>query len=235
MDLEKFESLRSPRITFVSEFSLADAGIRVDESIRSYCEQNLCGMCGKNWACPPYVPSVEICRNIVASYGGMILIRTTFPRTSLFDLEEMDAASEEHHSVVKAIRKEFREKCEGKTLILSAGGCRNCRECSCPKEPCRDPKNKMNSIESYAIDLDSFLIKNRIPRRGGSDEQSFFAMVLFRLSKRGRWSEPESSGMKRKNRWAKVPAKIGRRLWHHCWIADEGHSSTQVPQSTHLD
>ena len=49
-----------------------------------------------------------------------------------------------------------------------------------PDGSCVDPKRKINSIESYAIDLDSFLLENNISRRGGNEEQSFFTMIFYR-------------------------------------------------------
>lgn len=180
MMADKITLLQDKRVSFVGEYSMSDINLSITDEIRSYCEQNLCGQYGKNWACPPYVPSVDICRGIVGRYQNMILFRTTFPRKDVFDLMEMYSAAKEHQRLTSKVRGEFSSIFEGKFLILGAGGCGNCEKCSCPDGSCVDPKRKINSIESYAIDLDSFLLENNISRRGGNEEQSFFTMIFYR-------------------------------------------------------
>ncbi len=159
---------------------MADAGLEFREEIRAMCEQNLCGMCGRNWACPPYVPPPQTCQAIVTSYSDMMIFRTTHPREGAFDLEGMQEAARKHDRISREVREQVRGICD-RFLMLAAGGCSFCKDCACP-DKCRFPKEKLNSIESYCIDLDSFLLKHGIERRGGNAEQSYFTMVFWRGS-----------------------------------------------------
>ncbi len=177
--LEKVPSLRDERISFISVYNNSEGTLKMGQEIRGYCEANLCGLYGRNWACPPNVPPLDICKIIVSKYPHFVLIRTTFPRDGPFDIDGMHQAGKAHSIISREIRKEFRQYLDGKCLVLAAGGCRFCESCSCPGEKCRFPNEKMNSIESYCIDLDSFLLENGIERRGGNSEQSYFTMVFF--------------------------------------------------------
>ncbi len=177
--LEAVPSLKDERISFISVYNNSDGVLKMGQEIRGYCEANLCGLYGRNWACPPNVPSLDICRIIVSKYEHFVLIRTTFPRDGPFDIDGMRSAGKSHSAISRKIREELRQYTDGKCFVLAAGGCGFCQSCTCPEEKCRFPNEKMNSIESYCIDLDSFLLKNNIERRGGNSEQSYFSMFFF--------------------------------------------------------
>lgn len=169
----------SPDVTFVGEFNLSTDPLDIDDEVRQMCEQNLCGYYGRNWCCPPYTPPCSTCRMILSKYTHMILVRTTFERKDLFDIEEMASHGRAHGKFARELREKLRGIEGLDFMMLSAGGCGVCKECTCPDEKCRFPKERMFSIESYGIQITTFLTGHGISCRAGNDEQSYFLMVFF--------------------------------------------------------
>ena len=172
-------SVEDPNVTFVGGFDLAESPIDITDEVRRSCERNYCGYYGRSWSCPPHVPPCQTCRIMLAGYPRMMLVRTTFKRDGPFDLEGMRASSLAHARYSFRVRDRL-EGIEGlRFKVLGAGSCAYCERCTCPDEPCRFPDRRMNSLESYGIDLTSFLMAHGIAGRGGNDEQSYFSMVLY--------------------------------------------------------
>lgn len=179
MLLEFVKNNSSPDVTYVGEFDRTVNDFDIDDEVRKMCEQNLCGQYGRNWCCPPYTPPCSTCRIILSKYSHVIVVRTTFKRTDIFDIEEMIKSGQAHSRFARELRSKLRGIDGLDFTMLSAGGCGFCKTCSCPDSKCRFPDERMFSIESYGIQLTTFLLRNGIECRAGNDEQSYFLMIFF--------------------------------------------------------
>lgn len=176
--MEAIGSVPNPNVTLLRKFSLPDPALRITREIRTMCERNLCGNYGKNWGCPPNVPPCGTCEFLLSGYTEVVLVRTTYERRELFDMNEMQSMAKAHNGYSRKIRAELEKNPDIAFKILSAGGCDYCEKCGCPDEKCRAPSERMYSVEAYGIDLTSFLNSYDIKSRAGNREQSFFTMVF---------------------------------------------------------
>jgi predicted metal-binding protein len=64
-------------------------------------------------------------------------------------------------------------------LLLGAGGCQNCEQCTCPDLPCRFPDKMIISMEAMGIFVSELCKLNDIPYYYGPNTLAYVACVLL--------------------------------------------------------
>ena len=117
--------------------------------IRTVCETE-CPRCGKTWACPPAVGTVEACRARCLSYPEGLLIVTLTEVEDIADMEQTLATRPAHEAVTREVAALLRA--QGLAVMgLSTDSCAICEKCSYPDAPCRHPDRMFPCVESHGI------------------------------------------------------------------------------------
>ena len=139
-------------------------GVIMDPSFRSFCEENICGMYGRCYMCPPDIGPVEELIAQVRSFDRGLLYQTVSPLEDSFDIEGM------------------RED----ALHLTVGGCGLCPQCAKPMgQPCRHPERALPSLESHGIDVYNTTRSTSLRYVNGPNTVTYFGLILFRETNDG--------------------------------------------------
>jgi predicted metal-binding protein len=145
---------------------------------RKLCEQNLCGAYGTSWGCPPGVGTGEECLNIIRKFSNAAVITKKFDNIDTSDLKSLDALGKEHQEVCRrfgnALKKEGYE-----ALPLSDGGCKYCKTCSYPDEPCRFPDQCVTSISCYGIMMEGYMKSQNIDFEFRKGSMTLYGLILY--------------------------------------------------------
>ena len=147
------------------------------EDVRQMCAADRCGAYGKNWTCPPYCGSLEVCRERLEGYSRGVLLQTVGHLEKTVDTKGYARAEQAHleafHRFARWIRREYPN-----ALCLGAGGCRICEKCAWP-EPCRFPEEACPSMESYGLFVTQVCRDNGLAYHHGARTVTYTACVLF--------------------------------------------------------
>ena len=177
MDLEKAVQI-AKEAGFTNAAPMDVSTIRLMPEVRQMCEQNTCGMYGKNWCCPPGVGTLEDCEKKLAGYTSGILVQTVGELEDAFDGEGMMEAEAQHRKNTMAARELLEEAFPG-VLTVGAGTCTRCKTCTWPDEPCRFGDSAFASMEAYGMLVTQVCQDNQMPYYYGSDRIAYMGCFLF--------------------------------------------------------
>ncbi|NLO48157.1 MAG: DUF2284 domain-containing protein [Clostridiales bacterium] len=147
--------------------------------VRKMCEVNKCDAYGSNWACPPACGTLEEGSDLISQYKSGIIVQTTGQLEDDFDSEGMMETAKKHDENIRRFIEEFRKKYDTKMLPLGAGGCRICKKCTYPNEPCRFPDSMIYPMEGLGILVSDVCIKNNVPYNHGRGTLTYVGCCLF--------------------------------------------------------
>ncbi len=159
------------------------ADIQFAEKFRAMCEQNVCGKYDTNWGCPPGAGTFEELKTRVLGFSAGVVFQTVHQVEDSSDLKGMERAQVEHKETLRHIEAYLAQEdgC-GNVLVLSAGGCTVCEECSYKDgEDCRCPDQAIGSLSAHCINVERLLATYGIPYNNGPNTVSFVALFLFGL------------------------------------------------------
>ncbi|MDR0818422.1 MAG: DUF2284 domain-containing protein [Oscillospiraceae bacterium] len=163
----------------VYRFGIVDPkDVDFSETVRGYCEENLCRQYGKTWACPPAVGTVSECRERAQSYGNMLVFSGKFDLEDSLDFEGMGAAMVEFKNISQRLDDEVKPYLSD-YLLLSNEGCGKCESCTYPDNPCRFPEKLHGSIEGYGIFVNELAAKAGMGYNNGENTVTFFGALLY--------------------------------------------------------
>ncbi len=152
----------------------------VDIPFRQYvvesCQQNRCGMYGKNWQCPPGVGTLENLQRECLSYKEALVFTTCYQLTDSFDIDGMTKARTMHEQTTDFVIGLFGMD---KIKALSAEGCDLCVECAYPNAPCRYPQKARPSVEAYGISVVELAKDCGLRYNNGEKTVTYFSLVLY--------------------------------------------------------
>ena len=161
-----------------SEAAYVDVpGLSVNEMVRTACAADKCRTYGKNWTCPPYIGTLDQCREKLHSYERGILLQTVGKLEKTIDTKGYARVEREHLEAFHKFAEKIRER-DPDALCLGSGGCRICKECACP-EPCRFPEKACSSMEGYGLFVTQVCRDNGLKYYYGEKTICYCAMVLF--------------------------------------------------------
>jgi predicted metal-binding protein len=152
--------------------------IRLRTEVRDACAVNKCGVYNKKWSCPPGCGTLEECEVRIRKYKQGVLVQTTgFVEDSL-DYEAMQQLGKDHAKHMDVFTDEIK-KLYPASMIMGAGGCRRCEECTFPDKPCRFPEKMTSSMEAYGMVVSDVCQDNNLPYYYGKDTLTYTGCVLL--------------------------------------------------------
>lgn len=148
------------------------------EDVRDMCAANRCKSYDRSWSCPPACGTVDEFREKIASYDECIVFQTVRELEDEFDFETMTETIEDHNERLPGFADDVRELAPN-CMVLSAGTCTICSECSYPDEPCRFPEKRFTSMEAAGLVVSRTCVAADIPYNHGSDHIAYVSCVLF--------------------------------------------------------
>lgn len=126
----------------------------LEDRVRDYCRQNLCGEYGINYSCPPMINTLdEFTARLKKHDKALCLSQITDYDISDDFVESIRRASELNRYVID-LEKEARDIGFDEALALTAGPCILCRPCKATENsPCMYPKLVHSSAEAVGINV----------------------------------------------------------------------------------
>ncbi|MDR2197784.1 MAG: DUF2284 domain-containing protein [Coriobacteriales bacterium] len=154
------------------------AELKVEPEVRAMCAVNTCQAYGKNWACPPACGSLEEYEERFSHYLDGYVFQTIAQMEDAFDFEAIEAAGAEHKRRFHLLVDETRDFGSA-TLLLGAGHCSICPECSCPDAPCRFPDKVYPSMEAAGLLVSAVCNLADVPYYHGPGTVAFCSAALY--------------------------------------------------------
>lgn len=122
-----------------------------DASFRPYCEEDVCGLYGKNHTCPPICGTPQEMEDKVRAYKKALVVRTAWHIEDLSVEALIDEARDKHNSAMMKLTERLRaDGHDG--LMIGAGACTLCRPCRAVLgKPCAFPNWRYSCMAAYCI------------------------------------------------------------------------------------
>ena len=136
-----------------------------------------CKHYGFKATCPPYVESMEYFKKVLTSYRSGRICYDKF-ETDYKNWQEMGKQSSlKIHKYLLMRRKELIERGNYFHIILGAGSCKLCDDCSVP---CKNPANSIIPVEGTGIDVVATLKQYNIDIKFPIKENFYrIGMILY--------------------------------------------------------
>ena len=177
MNRELLESQLSELPLYIYDF-IDPKELEFSDRIRWICEHE-CPMCGRTWACPPAVGSVEACKAKVLSYENCLMIATIVEVGDIADINETLATRPEHEAITNEVRDMMRQLGED-PYVLSTEACAICERCAyLDGEPCRHKDRMHPCVESHGINVIPVLEENGIEFQFGANVVTWISLLFY--------------------------------------------------------
>lgn len=153
----------------------------LDPAHRKACEDNVCGLYGKRWNCPPACGDIGELMEKVRSYRWVLLYQNNTEVPSLQEHEAIRQAKRKHLDMGWRLQQALMAEGVEDTLPLSVGFCDLCESCTLPEGlPCRHPERVFLPMEACGIDVAKSLEGTSLHYWNGEHTVGFFGAVLLR-------------------------------------------------------
>ena len=148
------------------------------QRIRWICE-NECPMCGKSWACPPAVGSVDTCRAKCLAYRQCLMIVTMTEVSDIANIDETLATRPDHEQITNQVQEMLHQ--QGLVpYVLSTEACAECERCAyLDGQPCRMPERMHPCVESHGINVIPLFEALDIPFIYGENIVTWVSLLFF--------------------------------------------------------
>ena len=177
MDTTLLEA-RLAELPLYGYFFIDPRELEFSDRIRWICEHE-CPMCGRTWACPPAVGSVEACKAKVLSYENCRRIATIVEVGDIADINETLATRPEHEAITNEVRDMMRQLGED-PYVLSTEACAICERCAyLDGQPCRHKDRMHPCVESHGINVIPVLEENGIEFQFGANVVTWISLLFY--------------------------------------------------------
>lgn len=177
MDLMKLEE-QLAELPLYGYFYIDPKQLEFSGRIRWICEHE-CPMCGRTWACPPGVGTVESCKDKCLSYENCLMIATIVEVNDITNINETLATRPEHEAITNEVRDLMRQQ-GVEPYILSTEACAECERCAyLDGQPCRHPERMHPCVESHGINLVPTLEENGIEFQFGTNVVTWVSLLFY--------------------------------------------------------
>lgn len=143
-----------------------------------YCEENLCGNFGTNWACPRAPGGAEHWNAQKPRYGEAVLVQSFGHFGKGLSAAGYEPLREKHHwaflELVEAVRAEG-----ARVQGFSADTCLVCERCTCPGAPCRHPHKCFPSVAGVGLNGEKLCALAGLPYGNFEEEVTFLGLLLI--------------------------------------------------------
>ncbi len=109
-----------------------------------------CSSYGKSGTCPPYVPSVDECRQMISEYSQAVVFHF---EKAVDKPEDRKPWSKDIRSKLLELEREVFLAGYYKTLAIPLDSCGLCEDCAGKRLDCKKPKMARPSAEALGIDV----------------------------------------------------------------------------------
>ena len=177
MNLEILEA-QLAQLPLYGYFFIDPNELEFSDRIRWIC-QNECPMCGRTWACPPAVGTVQKCKDKVLSHKNCLMIATIVEVRDITDIDETLATRPEHEAITNEVRDLMRDQGVD-PYILSTEACAICERCAyLDGLPCRHPERMHPCVESHGINVIPVLENNGIEFQFGANVVTWISLLFY--------------------------------------------------------
>ena len=150
--------------------------------VRSMCAADTCRSYNKSWACPPGCGEIEDSNLKFKLFDHGIVFQTVAYMEDEFDYETTMGAAREHRARFNSLVERVRETGIDKdtVLLIGAGSCTICPECTYPDAPCRYPEKIFPSMEAMGLMVSEVCGIANIPYYHGQKTLAYVSCVLFK-------------------------------------------------------
>jgi len=145
--------------------------------VRDMCASGKCHAYGHNWACPPALPGIEVSNAEFKRFHTGFVFQTIALMEDDFDYEAIQAASKEHGRRFNRLLRLLADR-RSELMLLSAGTCRVCKECTYPDAPCRHPERAYPSMEAKGLIVADTCTLAGVPYNHGPQTLAFSSCAL---------------------------------------------------------
>ncbi len=136
---------------FFAAAILATEEIPFEPSFRQFCEENLCGKYGANYACPPSCGTPDEMRARVQAMPLAMVLQTMWPLDELRDAVGVRRAKGAHNAASVRLRKRLQAAgVDG--FLVGASNCTLCDPCAITEgKPCPHEEMRFSCMSAYCI------------------------------------------------------------------------------------
>ena len=158
---------------------IAPQDVPVDYRFRRFCEQNLCGQYGTNYACPPICGTPEALHAQLLAEAQVFAVETVWNIGDYSNRAAIDRAKTSHNAaLLRMMRKLKAAGFEG--FCAGNNGCPVCEVCSCEEHrPCAHPEERINCLSSYCVDVAELAKRCRLDFAWTPDTLYLFGFLAF--------------------------------------------------------
>jgi predicted metal-binding protein len=109
-----------------------------------------CRNYGKKWTCPPNVPPIEDCKQMISEYGQAAVFHF---EKRVERIEEYSPWSKDVVSRLMKLEREIFLSGYYKTLLLSFTACVLCETCTDSRVECRNPMSVRPGADALGVDV----------------------------------------------------------------------------------
>lgn len=150
-----------------------------EESFRVYCEENLCGQYGVNYACPPDCGSCEEMKQRILSHKKALVLQTIWQVSDYSDKETIKNAKASHNVSTVRLTKTLREM-GVPGFPVGSGGCSLCKPCKLKAGlPCAFPDLRYSCMSAYCIFVKKLADECGMEYTPGEGLLALFGMYVF--------------------------------------------------------
>lgn len=152
--------------------------IRLREEVRAACEENKCHAYGTNWSCPPGCGTLLECEERIKNYRQGLILQSTGQLEDAFDAETMMNLATSHAETFSNFSLKLKEIYPN-AMIIGAGACSKCKNCTYPDNPCRFPEIMTSSMEALGMLVSDVCKDNDLPYYYGPNTLTYVGCVLI--------------------------------------------------------
>lgn len=150
------------------------------DEVRSMCAANTCQMYEHSWACPPACGEIADFQRQMNEYETCLVVQTVRQMEDDFDFEVMQEAGDTQKERVLDLVEALDEAgLSADVMVLSAGTCTLCKQCTYPDAPCRFPDKRLVSMEAAGLVVSEVCTKAGIPYNHGPQTIAYSGCVLY--------------------------------------------------------
>ena len=153
--------------------------IEFDPSFRKYCEDNVCGQYGRNYACPPYAGTPQELKERACAFRQAVVFQTVTPLEGGMTEDSLQAAKNQNNQVGDAIQERLETE-KRRSLRARAGQCSYCTECEAVKgKPCTYPPKGQISLSAFCVNVASLAETCGMKFQNGENTLTYFGVIFF--------------------------------------------------------
>lgn len=150
------------------------------DEVRSMCAANTCQMYEHSWACPPACGEIADFQRMMGEYDRCLVVQTVAELEDDFDVETMEeAGASQKQRMLDLVESIDAAGLSAQVMVLTAGTCTLCRECTYPDAPCRFPEKRLVSMEAAGLVVSEVCTQAGIPYNHGPQTMAYSGCVLY--------------------------------------------------------